>query len=252
MQETKDELLRGKSTIIKNTQFLDASSYADPFFKRMDLLGARYIIRVKKADQLSVTKQVPDIVYNRVHIQAILPDSYYLKNNCNKCIGFIYGLDTKSPVAKFYIADIDKSDLTLFIFDSQCIDTQEIEDSTPLNYSVIDNLLKIADTNSISIQQLINTPYIDKDLLVNKLGPWIATTLNCSIISGNNLVKLATTVPINAFKNLTINKDSKFFVSGSVIQLIEVYKALFNSLEEDKDIVNSVDKAILINKLLLC
>ena len=108
MIETRQELLKGKSTVIKNVQFLSAEDYTQPFFDRMDKLKATYIINVKVADQMSTTNKVPDTVYNKVHIQAVLPDSYYKTNHTKKVVGFVYGLDVKKPAAKLYIADIDE------------------------------------------------------------------------------------------------------------------------------------------------
>ena len=107
MIEELKNLLEGKQTTIKNKQYLSTKEYIQPFLNRLDQFKPTYVCQVKMPDQLSITNGHPDLIYNRVHIQAVMPESFYFQSGMRKVIGMIYGLDIKNPVAKFYIADYD-------------------------------------------------------------------------------------------------------------------------------------------------
>lgn len=250
MIETRNELLKGKTTLIKNKQYLSTSDYVTPFFTRLDPMNPDYIIQVKKADQISGTESNPDTVYNRVHIQAILPKTYYNENNCRKCIGFIYSLDIKKPVAKFYIADVDE-DFNLYSFDANNIITQEIEESLAINYNPIKELLEKTDNNSTIIKQMNNTTYADHEDMIHKMGEWVDYTLNSSYTNDSGKVKLATTMPIDAYKALKLDKDSNYYIDTShAITMANVFKTFASLIRTDKDIINNFEKTILLSKML--
>lgn len=250
MIETKDVLLKGKSTLIKNKQYLSTAAYVEPFFDRMDPLKPEYVIYVKKADQISGTEQDPDLIFNRVHIQAILPETYYNDNGCRKCVGFIYGLDIKTPVAKFYIADIDE-DGNLFSFDLSNLIVQEIEDATPINYSPIQTLLERTDNNSTMIKQMQSVTYADHEDMIHKMGEWVDYTLNKSYTNEGGKIKLSTSLPIDAYKSLKLDKDSYYFVDATKAMTIDkVFKAFASIIKNDKDIINNFEKTILLARML--
>ena len=250
MIETKNNLLKGKSTIIKNKQYLSTAEYISPFFDKMDELKAEYIIRAKSADQISITNSNPDIIYNRIHIQAILPVDYYYENDCNKCIGFIYSLDTKIPTAKFYIADIDENQ-NLYAFDYSYFDVQKIEEANAINYSSIDQLLKLQNINKDIIHNIKNLNYSNRSSLINKIGEWIDFTLTKSYIDDFGKVKLSTSLPIDAYKSLLIDKDSSYYIEDSIneIKIDQIYLAFADLIKNDKDIINSFEKTVLLSKM---
>lgn len=250
MIEELNNVLNGKSTLIKNKQYFSAKDYIQPFLDRMDTMGASYICQVKPAEQVSLTDSNPDIVYNRVHIQAILPESFYFKNDCRKVIGFIYGLDVKIPIAKFYIANIDSKG-NLIAFDPNSIIIQKLEDSTPIDYSVISNLFKVTDNTEVMLKQLKNN-YIDRDLFINRLGEWIDLTLDQCIINDGGKVKLTSSLPIDVYKNLIKDKDSDYYIKEtSQISIYDVYTTFLGKIkEDDKDIINRFEKTLLVNKIL--
>lgn len=250
MIETKDVLLQGKSTLIKNKQYLSTADYVNPFFNRMDLLQSEYVIQVKQADQLSGTETNPDLIFNKVHIQAILPETYYNENDCRKCLGFLYGLDIKTPVAKFYIADIDREG-NLFGFDTNNLIVQELEDATPINYAPIQNLLERTDNNALMIQQIKNTTYADHEEMVHKMGEWVHYTLTNFYINEGGKIKLSTSLPIDAYKSLKLDKDSNHYVElHNAITILDVYKAFASLIKNDKDVINNYEKTILFTRML--
>lgn len=251
MIEELKNILKGKTTLIKSNQYFSAADYINPFLKRLEPLNPEsYKCQVKIPDQLSITNGNYDIVYNRVHIQAILPESYYYKNNCKKVVGMIYGLDVKNPVAKFYIADIDQLGNT-FAFDSQCLSVQELESETALNYNPIKTLLERTDNNAVMIQQLKNVT-VDRDKMSKLLGEWIDFTLDNSFVNESGKIKLASSTPIDVYKSIIKDKDSDFYVSeDKQISLFDIYQCFINQIRlDDKDIMNRFEKTMLVNKLL--
>lgn len=66
MEITRDLLLTGKSTIIKNKNYLSTKEYVEPFFDEMSKFTNDFIIRVQTPNQMTVTDENQDITFNRV------------------------------------------------------------------------------------------------------------------------------------------------------------------------------------------
>lgn len=247
IEDLKVILEQGKSTVIKGVKYLSAKDYIQPFVDRLKPLNAVFRCNIKAAEQLSITDNTPDIVYNRVHIQAILPKEYYYENECQKVLGMIYGLDTKKAIAKFYIGDLDENK-NLIVFNTNALRTQEIEDSTALDYSCIKELLELTDTNATMLDQLKRV-YLDKDKLEHNLGEWIDYTLTGSYVTDYGKIKLATSVPITSYKSLVKDKESDYYTDSDP-SMFNVYKSLLRVVTDENDIINSFEKTILINRML--
>ena len=74
MEITMNELLEGKSTIIKNKQFLSTKAYIEPFVDRMSAFTNDFKIQVKTPDQITTTGGNRDVTFNRQweHVEAIM------------------------------------------------------------------------------------------------------------------------------------------------------------------------------------
>ena len=250
MIEELKNLLEGKDTIIKGSQYLSAKAYIEPFINRLSQYNPEFICQIKTPDQMSVTNGKPDLVYNRVHIQAIMPKTFYFKEDCQKVIGMIYGLDVKIPIAKFYVADIDQ-DGNIITFDDNAILLQKLESGVPLNYSGIKSLLEKADNNALMINQLKKS-YIDRDKMIKLLGEWIDYTLDGSFTNDGGKVKLSTSLPVDVYKLLIKDKDSGMYIPETKqISMYDIYKAFVSLIRiDDKDIINKFEKTILVKRLL--
>lgn len=66
MEITKDLLLEGKSTIIKNKNYLSTKEYVEPFFDEMSKFTNNFIIRVQTPNQMTLSGEDKDITFNRV------------------------------------------------------------------------------------------------------------------------------------------------------------------------------------------
>lgn len=250
MTEELSNILEGKTTLIKNKQYLSAKAYIEPFIKRMDEFKATYNCQVKTPDQLSITDGKPDLVYNRVHIQAILPEIYYNKFGCRKVVGMIYGLDVKTPIAKFYISNIDKNG-NLIAFDPNAMLIQKLESATPIDFTGLKSLMELTDNSEVMLKQLQET-FIDRNKFMGMLGEWIDIALEKSIVNDGGKVKLATSLPVDVYKSILKDKDSGYYISETEqISMLDLYKTFASKIrEDDKDIINRFEKTLLVNKVL--
>ena len=146
MELTIEQLLQGKATIIKGNEFFTTKAYAEPFLDRMSKYTDEFIINVKPADQISLTKEqevnFEDIVYNRVWIQAVLPDEYAYENH-KRVMSMLYALDTRKPVVKMYTGALNMACLNLCVFNPDALNTAELEPQTAINFSTIQTLMGI-------------------------------------------------------------------------------------------------------------
>ena len=90
MELTLEELYLGKPTIIKNKEFKSTKDYVAPFIDRMSKYTDDFRISVKLPDQMTTTKDNPDVTYNRVLIQAVMPESYFNEDNHRQVVGMLY------------------------------------------------------------------------------------------------------------------------------------------------------------------
>ena len=103
MELTLEQALKGKATQIKGKEYFTTEAYITPFIERMSKFTDDFRIQAIPADQISLTKDgeinMEDIVYNRIWIQAVMPDECGFENH-DRVIGMVYGLDTRKPIVK--------------------------------------------------------------------------------------------------------------------------------------------------------
>jgi hypothetical protein len=66
MEITKDKLLEGTATIIKDKEFLPTKEYVSPFIEEMSKFTDEFIIRVEEPSQKLVTDQNDNTTFNKV------------------------------------------------------------------------------------------------------------------------------------------------------------------------------------------
>ena len=91
MEITQDLLLKGKPTIIKGKEYLPTSDYVSPFFDEMSKFTDKFIIKVQTPNQITLTDGDEDMTYNRVWIQAVMPEKYCIDNH-DEVYSLLYGL----------------------------------------------------------------------------------------------------------------------------------------------------------------
>jgi hypothetical protein len=262
MELTLDELLKGKATMIKGKEYFSTEAYVTPFIERMSKFTNDFRIQAKLPDQISITKKedlnLEDTVFNRVWIQAVLPDEFAF-NNHQEVIGMVYGLDTRKPVFKIYRGALNMACLNLCVFNPSFLSVQEIEPEKALNYQPIIRLMEETSDIKAWLEKLSNTliPY-DEQLINENLGQWVRNSITSSYDTGFNKVKLATSMPIDAYKLLYEKKDSPYYVKpGDETDMFNVYNAFTELISNDgtkeggaKDILNKCEKTLLLKNIL--
>ena len=66
MEITIERLLEGKSTVIKEDQYLPTKDYVNPFIELMKKFTNDFSVLVQLPSQLTITDSKEDITYNRV------------------------------------------------------------------------------------------------------------------------------------------------------------------------------------------
>ena len=103
MQISIDQLMNGKATRIGKRAYLPTAAYVEPFIERMSKFTKDFIVEVELPKQVTRTVDgdvnADDITYNRVLIQAVMPESCSFDNH-DEVIGIHHqkGHDTGQKV----------------------------------------------------------------------------------------------------------------------------------------------------------
>lgn len=257
MEIDLNSLLKGKATKIKGKEYLSAEAYVVPFIERMSKFTNDFRVQAKLPDQISITKEedlnLEDTVFNRVWIQAVMPDEYSFDNH-QEVIGMVYGLDTRKPVAKIYRGALNMACLNLCVFSPSFLNIQEIEPEKPLNFKCIQPIMEQTSDIKAWLNRLSETefPY-DEEKINRNLGLWVRNTLTKTFDTGYGKVKLATSVAVDAYKLLYEKEDSPYFVNkGQTTNMFNVYNSFTELISnyDTKDIINKAEKTLLLKEIL--
>lgn len=250
MDISVEEVLRGKPCLIKNKEFLPTKHYVEPFLNKMAAITDEFIVKVKLPDQMTLTPTSTDITYNRVWIQAVLPEKYTIDNH-DEVIGMVYGIDVKTPVVKLYRGHLNRACTNLTVFEPQWLNTQELIPGDPINFNPLKELLEKENTFRIMLDRLKNQ-HVSRDERKQQLGNWVDFCIREYINLGSGKVKLAVSTPIDAYKQLFVDTDSIYYIpEGIDPDMYQVYNSFTQVLTDDsKDLLNKMEKTLLIGKLL--
>lgn len=245
-----EEVLRGKPCLIKNKEFLPTKHYVEPFLNKMSSITNDFIVKVKLPDQMTLTPTSTDITYNRVWIQAVLPEKYTIDNH-DEVIGMIYGIDVKTPIVKLYRGHLNRACTNLTVFEPQWLNTQELIPGDPINFNPLKELLEKENTFKIMLDKL-KTQLVSREERKQLLGNWVDFCIREYINLGSGKVKLAVSTPIDAYKQLFVDTDSIYYIpEGIDPDLYQVYNSFTQVLTDDsKDLLNKMEKTLLVGKLL--
>lgn len=256
MDLTIEQILQGKQTRIKNKEYFPTAAYVEPFLERLHKYTSNFICKGVLPNQITLTKEgdinMEDITFNRVWIQAILPEDYPVPNH-NNVIGMVYGLDTRKPVFKVYKGGLNQACTNLCVFSPEQLECQEIESETAVDFRCVDRLVEYTDNTASMIKKLMATEFNTDSRLVNEqLGLWIRRCIELSYNQGFGTVKVATSTPIDAFKMLLYKEDSDYYVGNREANMYDVYGAFTQCITNNlsKDIMNQTEKTLLIKDIL--
>ena len=254
MEIQLDQLLKGQATAIKKKMYLTTKEYTEPFLDYMSKFTDNFIIQVKLPDQITLTEDnFKNITFNRVYIQAVLPESYWSFENHCEVIGLIYGLDVRKPIYKLFRGGINQACTNLCVFNPSFLYTHEIEPEILLDFSPIKNLMELTSDFQNTLSRMKST-FVDRDSdsIQLELGKWIDFAIKQEFNSGFSKVKLSSSLAIDAYKSLYIDQDSKYYIPETEQpSLFNIYNAFTEIISHDsRDIMNVVDKTLLLGKML--
>lgn len=248
---TVNELLEGKPILIKNKQYLSTKAYVEPFIERMSAITSDFIVQVISPDQMSLSGDNKDVMFNRVYIQAVLPDSYYSYDNHKKVVGLVYGLDVKIPVAKLFIGGLNMACTNLCVFSPDYLNVQNLDPESPINYNPIKELLEKQDNLNLMLKQMKDI-YVSRNQRTKYLGDWIDFTIREDYSRDYGKIKLANSTPIDVYKSLFIDNESPYYTPEEAEpNMFDIYNAFTDVIRADKrDILNKYEKVYLIARML--
>ena len=252
-----EQLLKGKQTRIKDKEYFETEAYVNPFLERMSKITSDFKVKVELPDQVTLTKEgdvnLEDITYNRVWVQAVLPEQYDVDNH-QDVIGMVYGLDTRKPIVKFYRGGLNRACTNLCVFNPDYLDVQELQPESAIDYRPLDSLINKANEIKVFLEKLHGITFPRDNQFINEqLGMWVRNCLNIPYHNGINNVKLATSTAIDAYKLLFEKDSSEYYVPvTSNTDMFNVYNAFTEliSNDKDKDIMNKCEKTLLLKNIL--
>ena len=254
MELSIEQLLRGKATKIKEREYFTTEQYVTPFLERMSKFTNEFIIQAKPADQISLTVDgdvnFEDIIYNRVNIEAVLPNEYCFEGH-KQVVGFVYALDTRKPVVKEYMGGLRTACLNLCTFNPAALSVQELEPEKAINYGFLNYCLEIMDNMGLKLKELSNMEFT-KDQMYNELGMQIDRCINFKFHNDFGTIKLPESLPIEVYKNLFYNEKSEYFTKDNSVSGFDVYQAYTDIIcnGKSKDLVNRFEKTLLVSRIL--
>lgn len=255
MEVTLNQLLEGKATRIKNKDYAPTRSYVEPFLERMSKITNDFRVQVKLPDQVTCTsgegERHDDITYNRVLIQAVLPNKF---DNHQEVIGMVYGLDVRKPLIKIYRGAINCACTNLCIFDPSFLNVQFIEQGKGISYKPVEYLMERESEMQLMLETLHNTEWDGSvQNIESNLGRWIRSALLSEYENGYGKIKLGTDIVIKAYSSMFVDQESPYYIGeGNNVDMFTVYNAFTELISNDngKDIMNKCEKTILLRQIL--
>lgn len=252
MELELNELLRGRATTIKNKEYFPTAAYVEPFLERMQKYTNDFRVQVKTPDQLVLEENNPINVYNRVVVQAVLPDDLVVDNH-SQVVGMVYGLDVRKPVVKFYSGALDNVCTNLCVFSPDQLSCAGLEPETAINYKPIENIMKLIEETSQFIKKMKSMQFdCSYKNTSEKLGDWVKQSMVCTYDNGFGKVKVASTTPIDAYKLLFEDTESRYFVKDGITNMYNIYGAFTQIFTDSmkRDLLNVCEKTLLVKQIL--
>lgn len=253
------ELLAGKATRIRGKEYFSTAAYVEPFLERIQRLTNEISVQCQLPSQITYTGDgnlnTEDITYNRVLIEAKLPDEYKFNDDPHRpVIGMVYGIDVRKPVVKFFKGMERMSCTNLCVFSPELLSCQELVSETAIDYKPLERIIQQTDDTAARLKTLISTEFECSDYNINEsLGKWIRNCINYSYDNHFGKTKLACSTPIDAYKLLYEKEDSDYFIGNtSSTSMYNIYNAFTQVLTNNmsKDFNSIFEKTLLISDIL--
>ena len=211
-----------------------------------------FIVEVELPKQVTRTVDgdvnADDITYNRVLIQAVMPESCSFDNH-DEVIGMVYGLDVRKPVAKIYRGALNRACTNLCVFDPEFLQMQPVNPEEALNYKAVEHLLSQTSDIKLMLENLHNTTWKAEDDLVSlNLGKWQRNAMHMVYNVGYGDVKIGTDLVTKAYSSMFEDPDSSYYIGvGNEVDMFTVYNAFTQLISNDKgkDLMNRAEKLLI-------
>ena len=259
MEIKLNELLAGRATRIKNKEYFPTAAYVEPFLERAQRLTSEFRVQVQLPNQITYTADrdinTEDITYNRVLIEAILPDEYKFNDDPHRAVlGMVYGIDVRKPVVKFFKGQERMSCTNLCVFSPQLLSCQDLEPETQIDFKPLERIIEQTDDTATWLKKLIETEFDCSEHNVNEpIGRWIRNCINYSFNNHYQPVKIACSTPIDAYKSLFEKEDDDYYIGlNGNTSMYQIYNAFTQVLTDGmkKDPFNIFEKTLLIKDIL--
>lgn len=216
-----------------------------------------FIVEVELPKQVTRTVDgdvnADDITYNRVLIQAVMPESCSFDNH-DEVIGMVYGLDVRKPVAKIYRGALNRACTNLCVFDPEFLQMQPVNPEEALSYKAVEYLLSQTSDIKLMLENLHNTTWKAEDDLVSlNLGKWQRNAMHMVYNVGYGDVKIGTDLVTKAYSSMFEDPDSSYYIGvGNEVDMFTVYNAFTQLISNDKgkDLMNRAEKTLLLRNIL--
>ena len=254
-----NELLAGRATRIKNRDYFQTAAYVEPFLDRVQKISKEIRVQVQLPTQITYTDNgdinTEDITYNRVLIEAILPDEYKFNDDPHRAVlGMVYGIDVRKPVVKFFKGQERMSCTNLCVFSPQLLSCQDLEPETQIDFKPLERIIEQTDDTATWLKKLIETEFDCSEHNVNEsLGRWIRNCINYSFNNHYQPVKIACSTPIDAYKSLFEKEDDDYYIGlNGNTSMYQIYNAFTQVLTDGmkKDPFNIFEKTLLVKDIL--
>lgn len=243
MEITLSRLLEGKATIIKGKEFLATKDYVKPFIDEMSKYTDKFIVNVLEPTQ-TIISDSEDFTFNRVWIQAIMPDSCNVEG-LNEIYHFVYGLDVRTPVYKVFRS------YGPCVFNSNWLTVNKLEGEKLPEYS-IKTLMEYTNDVGIQVKKMKNT-FLDSDKRHDLLGKLMEKSTFYVYQHDGGKVKLSPAMMFKAYENVYLDSSSDYYVKETEeCSVWNYFEALTSLVRDDvkKDIVTYAEKCHLCYNLL--
>lgn len=250
MEITPELLLKGKPTIIKGKEYLPTADYVQPFFDEMSKFTDKFIVNVQTPDQITLTDGDEDMTYNRVWIQAVMPDKYCIDNH-DEVYSLLYGLDVRTPVYKVYRGSLNRACTNLCVFNPDWLKVEELQPGENFKYS-IRNLMEQANDLEIRLKNMKNT-FLDRDpdSVHRVLGEQIEKAMTLEWNNSGGKAKISSAMCVKAFQMIYMDSKSPYYVKDTEeCSVFNYYNAFTQIITDDnKDIMAKYEKTLLVDSL---
>lgn len=249
MEITTDLLLQGKPTVIKGKEYLPTADYVEPFLDEMSKFTDNFIVKVQTPNQMTVTDGDQDITYNRVWVQAVMPESCNIDNHA-EVYSLLYGLDVRTPVYKVARHYLNNACLNMCVFNPQWLNVTELQAGDNFKYS-IKNLMESANDLEIRLRKMKNT-FLDRDpdAIHKLLGEQIEKVMELEWNNIGGKTKLSTATVIDAFKSVYVDSRSPYYVKDTEeSSVFNYYNAYTELIRDSKSLLNHFESTLLVDSL---